>query len=998
MASRIKLFALFLMATLAGASALQAQERTVSGTVVGPDQAPVSGATVTVTGSRRGVQTDAAGRFTISLPAGEASISVTRIGFTSRTVPVPAGQNSVNVRLNADVLNLEAVVVTGQATAVRRENLANAVSVVTAENLQRAPAQTVESALQGKIAGASISANSGAPGGGIQIALRGVSTISGNPDPLFIIDGVLMSNVAIPSGQNAVSQASRGINSSSQDQLVNRIADINPNDIESIEVLKGASAAAIYGARAANGVVIIRTKRGRAGPPQINFTQRFGYFEQSNKLGSREWSRAAAIDHFDLDEAQADLYFLPAAQGGAQRNFFDNEETLFGGRHPARYSQLSLSGGNENTRYYIAGTLQDDAGLAAHTGYEKQAIQLNLDQALGSRVTLGIGANVTHSVASRGLTGNDNAGVSYYAGLAFTPSFISMAPTNGSFPSLNDWGSASNPAQTAALGINDENVWRAMASANLQATLMDSERHQLRLVMSGGVDYFQQRNELYYPPELFFEDDDQLPGTAILGVGDNTNLNWAANLVHRFSPSSASFTATSSVGMSYTDEDLKTSQVVGRNTAGPIPTRAAKIEVDGLLNGGRARVRDFGVYAQEELLLLDERATLTGGIRAERSSNNSDQAEYFLYPKVSASYRFDDLMPRVGELKLRVAYGSAGNRPLYGQRFTPALTGVNIEGHTVFGINGSVGAADLHPERTTELEGGFDAVLFDGRARLEVTGYNKTVSDFIIAPPVAPSTGYGLFTQNSGSYRVQGLEVGLEGTPIQRGNLTWLSRGTFATDRAEVTDLGDLTQFNPGNHFGFDYGGYRIREGLSPTAMWGERIVDGSAVETVFGDANHDYRIGFANDVTVGRFQLSSLVDYAHGGLVANLTRSYYEDSQTAPGWEACNDPDSAECEAYSEAYDLFVDNGTYIEDATYFKLRELGVAYSIPTRALSRFYGRVRNARISVSARNIYTWSHYTGLDPEVSNFGNRAVGRNQDVTPFPPSRSFWLSFDLGF
>ncbi|WP_331877620.1 carboxypeptidase-like regulatory domain-containing protein, partial [Longimicrobium sp.] len=254
-------------------SAASAQQRQVSGTVTGPDQRPVGGASVTITGTTRGVQTDAAGRYTISVPAGATSLTVRRIGLATRTVAVAAAQSSVDVRLQDDILNLDAVVVTGQATAVRRENLANDVAVVNARQLVgNAPAQTVDRALQGKVAGATIRTNSGAPGGGVQIRLRGPATITGNSTPLYVVDGVVVSDVAIPGGQNAISRAASavGVNFSTQDVVVNRISDLNPNDIESIEILKGASASAIYGSKASNGVIIIRTKSGSTGRTAVS--------------------------------------------------------------------------------------------------------------------------------------------------------------------------------------------------------------------------------------------------------------------------------------------------------------------------------------------------------------------------------------------------------------------------------------------------------------------------------------------------------------------------------------------------------------------------------------------------------------------------------------------------------------------------------------------------------------------------------------------------------
>jgi len=983
-------FATLLLALLAAGSAetLAAQQRQVTGTVTGQDQSPIPSASVLVTGRRAGVQTDQQGRFNIQVPAGDVSLTVSRIGFTSRTVNVPAGESSVNVRLQNDVLNLEAVVVTGQATTVKRQNVANAVSVVSSAELQRAPAQTVEKALQGKIAGANITTNSGAPGGGVQIQLRGVSSIGGSADPLFIVDGVIMSNVSIPSGANAVSQASRGVNSGSQDQLVNRIADLNPNDIESIEVLKGASASAIYGSKASNGVIIIRTKRGQSGPARVTLTQRFGVARLANKLGARTWTREAADEFFGLTPAEEAAYFNP---DGTQKAFYDNEEAVFGRSAPQRETILSVSGGNERTRYYVSGSLIDNAGIAQNTGYSKESVQVNLDQAFGSRVQVQIGSSVIHSVAARGLTGNDNAGVSYYTGISLVPSFIDLSrQSDGSFVNPIDVYGVTNPAQTAALSTNDENVWRAIASANISWTALENETQSLRLLTNGGVDYFDQRNELFFPPELFFEGDDDKPGTAILGQGRNTNLNLGVNLVHTWTPSER-LTARTSLGTQYEDRDLQLSQMVGRNTSNRIPANAAAPpEVDGL----RSRARDFGMYVQEELLLLDERMTLTGSVRADRSSNNADADKYYYYPKAAASYRLDDLTPFMNELKLRLAYGSSGNLPVYGQRFTSALGGTNLEGVIGLRVAGGVGDPDLHPERTTELEGGFDATLFDGYARFEVTGYQKTVSDFIISPPLAPSTGFGAYAVNAGSYEVKGLEMMLEATPIRSNDLTWLTRTTFATDRAEVTDLGEFTQYNPGFHFGFDYGGYRIKVGESPTALWGFVTEDGEVIERPFGDASPKFRMGFSNDVTWRNLTVSSLFDWAHGGLTANLTKSYYDGIENAPDWNGCN---TAETCPGLERVEAQSDRTQYLEDAGYVKLREVSVAYQVPDRLLGALAGRVRSARISLSGRNLKTWTDYTGLDPEVSNFGNRAVGRSQDVTPFPPSRSFWLSVDLG-
>ena len=279
--------------------------------------------------------------------------------------------------LEPDVFKLEEIVITGQATGVENRNLANAVSTVSGAELTRAPTPTVESALQGKIPGATIQANSGAPGGGLQVNLRGVSTIIGDIEPLYVVDGIPVSDVAIPNGANAVTAAQAGGNPRNQDNPVNRIADINPEDIEKIEVLKGGSAAAIYGSKATNGVIFITTKRGQVGKPQFNISQKFGVSERANELGQRTFGT--------LDEALS--VFTDTALVTAQYQqgrVFNFEDELYGHKPVSYETDASVSGGTENTKYYVSGLVKDDGGIATNTGYKKQALRSNLDQDLAA--------------------------------------------------------------------------------------------------------------------------------------------------------------------------------------------------------------------------------------------------------------------------------------------------------------------------------------------------------------------------------------------------------------------------------------------------------------------------------------------------------------------------------------------------------------------------------------------------------------------------------------
>ncbi len=362
-----------------------AQTRRVSGhvTVEGGTEA-IPGATVQVVGTTLGGAADDAGNFNISVPAGAHQLRIRRIGFAAKVVPSGANDNTVSVSLARDVLQLEAQVITGQATTVSRANAANAVTVVNTEQLNKVPQQNIESALQGKVPGAVITSNSGAPGGGIQLQLRGTNTINGNYQPLYVVDGVIVDNSSFGNGLNSITGAGTGI-STNQDQQVNRIADLNPEDIESIEVLKGPSAGAIYGSRGANGVVIITTKRGRAGTPSLDVVQRFGTAQLSNLLDLRCFTQAQATDYINANPPTgykgATDYFAANPYAGCT----DPQQQLYGNTGLSYETSASLRGGtgDGNTTYFASAGVKHDAAITSTDGYDKQDLRVNLTQQFG---------------------------------------------------------------------------------------------------------------------------------------------------------------------------------------------------------------------------------------------------------------------------------------------------------------------------------------------------------------------------------------------------------------------------------------------------------------------------------------------------------------------------------------------------------------------------------------------------------------------------------------
>jgi TonB-linked SusC/RagA family outer membrane protein len=986
---RLRHTLLFLVSLLVGPSALLAQGRVLRGTVVDSSTgAPIAAANISVRGTTIGASTGTDGRFVIAnVPEGEAPIMVRRIGYRARELRVAAGQTEIRVAMASDPLQLDVVVVSGQATAIERRNVPNAVAMVSGEEVGRVSSQSVEHALQGKVPGAVIQTNSGAPGGGVQVRMRGVTSINASSEPLYVVDGVIVANVAIPSNQNAVTNAAGGSNPAlTQDAQVNRVADINPNDIENVEILKGAAASAIYGSRASNGVVLITTKRGRSGRPELTLTQRLGRYQLSNKLGARRFD--------SLADAQA-------AWGAAAANYFqpgvsyDHEEQLAGNRPLSTETLLDLSGGGDRTRYYLSGAWKDDAGIIDNTGFERQSLRANLQQQFGSRVTLDANTNVIRTLAGRGLTNNDNTTVSFYMALPFTPSFVNLRPqANGQFPA-NPFA-ASNPLQTASLMKNNELVWRYIGAGRLTVDAFSSPTQNVRFTATGGADYFAQKNDLLFPPELQFEDDDGQPGTSLLSNSDNLNLNVGVNGVHTWTPELWGMRATTSVGLNFATRDLNVSRVVSRNLVGGLEIINAGTSVQ--VREFRQRVEDFSMFAQEEVLLLGERLLLTAGVLADRSSVNSDDDQLYVYPKVAASYRLPGLMGWLDELKLRAAYGETGNQPLYGQKFTPLTATNNISGLPGLVVEGTVASNSLRPERQREIEGGFDASFAGNRGTLEFSLFQKNVSDLLLQRTLAASSGFATEIFNGGRLRTSGVEVGLGVVPIQTRDFQWVFRSTYFSNRSKIVDL-PVPTFRAGG-FGTALGAFQIEEGASPTQIVGnDSLPDGSTVVRKIADANPNFVMSFSTDLTWRRLRFSGLLDWQQGSAIINLTKFLYDLGQNTADYATPVTVGNLNTTAGANRLRLFPkQTSMYVEDASFVKLRELTLSYDLPERMIGRLWSQGRSAQLSLSGRNLMTWTDYTGLDPEVSNFGNQNIARNIDVAPFPPSRSFWLGIQIGF
>jgi outer membrane receptor protein involved in Fe transport len=345
--------------------------------------------------------------------------------------------------------------------------------------------------------------------------------------------------------------------------------------------------------------------------------------------------------------------------------------------------------------------------------------------------------------------------------------------------------------------------------------------------------------------------------------------------------------------------------------------------------------------------------------------------------------------PTVDEFKVRLAYGETGNQPKYGQKFTALLATGNIEGLPGLVGSGILGDPDIEPERQREVEAGLDAIFMGGNIVTEFTLYQRNISNLLLQRALAPSTGFTTQFLNGGSLRNRGVEVMVQLNPFNGGEFEWVSNTTFSLNRSKVTNL-PVPDFIAGG-FGTSLGAFRIEKGASATQIVGNSGLkpDGTCCEVKkLGDTEPDFRVGLSNTFRYRGWSLSFLLDWQQGSDIINLTRFIYDLGQNSPDFVGAGE---------QRLKDQATNAGVYIEDASFLKLREITLTYQLPDSWVTQI-PKVKNARLSFSARNVFTLTGYSGLDPEVSNFGNQAIARNIDVAPFPPSRSFWTSIDVGF
>lgn len=954
---------------------------------------PLIGASILIKGTTSGTITDLDGGFSINIPSNAGSTLVfSSIGYLSQSVDVAPGVSILNIQLKQDATNLEEVVVTGLASSVKRSNLANAVSSVSARDLTGTTTiQTTDGALYGKVAGATIRSNGGAPGGGISIQLRGISSLTGASQPLIIVDGVYINNSSQRTGRASVS----GAGGSNQDDGANRLADLNPADIENIEILKGPSAAAIYGTRANAGVIIITTKRGAEGRTNVSLSQDIGFAKPLRLLGVDDWSEEKINFFFPAARRPIELERFRAAQ--ASNTFIDYEDYFYNNQATLLNTRLNVSGGNEKTKFFISGNLTDEEGTVRRTGFKRYSIRANVDHKITNAIRLGVSSNYIQSDTDRGFTGNqNNSGASIGYSIAYVPNYFDLRRNDdGSYP-INPYFSE-NPVAVTDNGINNSKVNRFIQAFTLDIDLLKTQNSFLKASIAGGLDFLQNSTLVYLPEFLQFQRGQANPGDLFVGRQESFNTNFQAALVYNWNLGRVNMNSQAGlVRLDFRDNALFNR---GRGLV-PGMRNLNQAAIQEINQDFSSTVSDAGIFLQQEAN-FEDKIIGTVGVRWDKSTLNGNPNEYYAFPRASVAFNLGNFgfwnSSFINQLKPRIAYGETAGPVNFGATFTP-LGGTNIGGLLGSVVGTQIGNTLIRPETATELEFGVDAGFFNNRLALEATYYIKNTQNNIQSLNLAPSTGVTSTPSNEAELQNKGIELSLSGTIIEKPNFRWFSRVMYWQNRLNMTRL-DIPTYTAGA-FGSGLGTFLYAEGYSPTTIVGTPAsaeVPGGF--TVWGDAQPKFNMSFFNTFSIAKgLEFSFLVDWKNGGDNINLTSFLNDGGGTTNGWFDDDNGDGVP-NGRQRAPEPYNNAGRWVQDASFVKVREIGLYYTFPKATVADLFGNsVQGIKLGTSVNNAFLFTKYEGFDPETSTFGAQAVANNVDIAPYPTPRRVFFHLTVDF
>lgn len=995
---------------------LQTADIVISGTVTSDKGEALPGATVAVQGTNKGTVTDVNGRYSLSVPEG-ATLVFSYIGYETQRIAI-AERSEINISLKEDLSTLEEVVVIGYGTEERR-NITGSVSSVKGKDIENLPAASVESLFQGRAPGVQVVQNSGTPGGGISVRIRGSSSINADNEPLYVLDGV-------PMNTGNYSKLTQDVGSAG----ANGLADINPNDIESIEFLKDAASAAVYGARAANGVVLITTKRGKAGQTSFNFSmyrgvqQRWRTIKQLNTREQAELMREASYSN----GAAANEVI---SAGAGETDWLDE---VFRTSPIANYD-FSVRGGEKNIKYSLSMNYFDQEGILIATGFKRYSTRLNLDYQLTKRITLGSSLMLSRSDRDRSDAGNTNEGVLSNA-IRKLPA-IPVYDIFGNYV-LNDPVGRLNPVAIANevtfRTVNDRVFGNIFGMVEIMPGLSFKSLF--------GVDYISVKDNRFFPNTAIQNSNRRAYN------GMNQNFTWLNENTINYNKS---FDAIHNLSV-LLGNSVQESREEGLDVATVgAPTNSITFATS-ILDGGGATGTAWGISSLFGRVSYDYvgKYLLSASFRRDGSSRFGTENRYGFFPSVSGGWRvsaepFMQNLTFLNDLKIRGSVGAIGNQSI--GDFTHR--GLYSSGNNYMGSNGlfptDIPNSNLKWETTVQSNAGVDITILNNRVTLMADVYYKKTNDLLVRVDIPSTTGFGSTLMNIGNVENKGVELSLT-TENLTGAFKWRTSANVGFNENKIlrleNDTLDITSsigasLGAGNNivgrarvgepigsfFGHRSHGVYASDETNTTGLrnnsatgyifrGGDMIfadIDGNGVI----DADDIVNIGrgfpvmqggIVNDFAYKNFSLNIFLQYSYGNQVFNQTRAITDNMSAANRatrqvlrrWRQPGDvTDVPKAIAGADLAANSRPSSRWIEDGSYMRIKTVTLAYDFPRQLIDRLH--LRNVRVYATAQNLFTFTRYTGFDPEV-NFSQNPLLFGVDLGTYPQARTLMLGLNVGF
>ena len=944
---------------------------TITGQVtsVMEDDVSLPGVSVVVKNTNIGTITDQDGYYTIEASANDTLV-FSYVGMAEEVIPID-GRSNIDVGMVMDIARLGEVVVVGYGTESSRL-VSGSIGVVSEDDMRRSTLRTLDGVLQGKASGVQISQSSGTPGAAPSIRIRGSSSITAGNEPLYVIDGVPM----ITGNYGQVGFSGQGINA---------LSDLNPADIESVTVLKDASAAAIYGARATNGVVLITTKRGKRDVTDINFNTSVGFQQLENRLemlNAEQWHeyKGTEPDHDPpIDTDWLDEVLNPA---------------------PIANYELSVRGGVEDTRYYLSAGYFDQEGVVLGTSYERLNTRLNLDHRVNDNLEIGAGFGASYSLNKR-VEGDASINAPLPMALSRPPIY----PVYNQDGTYNDEGFYTNPVAVGKEAINEAHSYRTQGNAFLDYRFLRNFSFDSKI----SFDYLSLREHSYDP--ITTRQGARSNGIGI--EGQNNVLNIVSNNLIRYVNTFADVHNLEALaGYSFEIYQRRTNYMRGVDfpnedfqyirDAATITTAYAD-----------ALDRSINSYFGQVRYNYDYKYILSLSARMDGSSKFSEEHRYGFFPAGSIAWRlseedfFRDMLGFFDEFRLRASYGLTGNDGIPDYRYLSLYRG----GYNYMGAAGIAPAQlpnpDLKWETTKQFNVGLNFAILDERVDLAVDYYNNQTEDLLISRPVSMTSGFSSILFNIGELENKGIEVTLKTVNFETSNFQWTSDLNISRNRNKVLSL---YKDQPLDNLGRASNSVRVGEPIGIFYGYKSYGVDPSTGDIVFsqermkiGDPNPDFTGGFTNNVFYGPFELSVFLQFSYGNDVYNGSLMYLEamkgeDNQTTRILDRWREPGDETYMPRATESDPNHNNrisSRFIEDGSYLRVKNLTLAYNLDGRTSERL--GLKNARIFVTGQNLLTFTNYTGMDPEVNYAGAATTIMGTDFFTFPQMRSFSIGINVG-